>query len=57
MDTDKNGKVSKEEFMNFMQAEFDYADKNKDGQLDPTELKNMVYHMNHPSMGLPRVRK
>jgi hypothetical protein len=57
MDTDKNGKVSKEEFMSFMQAEFDFADKNKDGELDPTELKNMVYHMNHPSMGLPRVRK
>ncbi len=57
MDTDKNGKVSKEEFMGFMQAEFDFADKNKDGELDPTELKYMVYRLNHPSAGPPKVRK
>ncbi|MGA2861816.1 MAG: hypothetical protein ABSF31_08640 [Steroidobacteraceae bacterium] len=48
MDTDKNGKVSKDEFMKFMEAEFDYADKNKDGQLDPIELKSLVYKMSHP---------
>jgi hypothetical protein len=57
MDTDKNGKVSREEFMNFMQAEFEFADKNKDGELDPAELKTMVRRMNHPYfMGSPRVR-
>lgn len=57
MDTDKNGKVSKEEFMNFMQAEFEFADKNKDGELDPVELKGMVQRMNHPYFkGSPRVR-
>src|SRR5580658_7710486 len=38
MDTDKNGKVSKQEFMNFMEAEFARLDKNKDGQLDVKEL-------------------
>jgi hypothetical protein len=27
MDTDKNGQVSKEEFMRFRAAEFDYADR------------------------------
>jgi len=48
MDTDKNGKVSKDEFLKFMDAEFDYADANKDGQLDPTELKRLVYKMEHP---------
>ena len=48
MDTDKNGKVSKEEFMKFMEAEFDYADKSKDGQLDPNELKQLVFKVNHP---------
>lgn len=38
MDTDKNGKVSRQEFMNFMAAEFDRLDKNKDGQLNVKEL-------------------
>ena len=38
MDTDKNGKVSKQEFMNFMEAEFNRLDKNKDGELDVKEL-------------------
>ena len=57
MDTDKNGKVSKAEFMRFMEAEFDFADKNKDGELDPTELKNLVHRMSHPSSGIPKVRK
>ena len=57
MDTDKNGKVSKEEFMRFMEAEFDFADKNKDGELDPAEMKKFVFRMNHPSTTTPRVRK
>lgn len=38
MDKDNNGKVSKQEFMNFMDAEFDRLDINKDGQLDVNEL-------------------
>jgi Ca2+-binding EF-hand superfamily protein len=38
MDTDKNGKVSKQEFMKFMEAEFDRLDKDKSGELDPKEL-------------------
>ena len=37
-DTNKNGKVSKREFMAFMEAEFDHLDKNKDGELDVREL-------------------
>jgi Ca2+-binding EF-hand superfamily protein len=48
MDTDKNGKVSKEEFLKFMEAEFDYADKRKNGQLDPNELKHLLYQVNYP---------
>lgn len=38
MDTDKNGKISKDEWMKFMAAEFDRLDTNKDGELDVTEI-------------------
>jgi EF hand len=38
MDTDKNGKVSKKEFMDFISAEFDRLDTDKSGELDPKEL-------------------
>ena len=38
MDADKNGKISKQEWMNFMAAEFDRLDKDKSGELDPKEL-------------------
>lgn len=39
MDTDKNGKISKQEWMNFMSAEFDRLDTDKSGELDPKELQ------------------
>ncbi len=38
MDTDKNGKISKQEYMKFMEAEFDRLDKDKSGELDAKEL-------------------
>ena len=38
MDTDKNGKVSKQEFLRFMEAEFDRLDTGKTGQLNVKEL-------------------
>jgi Ca2+-binding EF-hand superfamily protein len=38
MDTNKSGKVSKEEWMNFMEAEFDRLDTDHKGQLDVKEL-------------------
>ncbi len=38
MDTDKSGRVSKEEFMSFMAKVFDQLDTNHDGQLDVKEL-------------------
>ena len=38
METDPSGKVSKAEFMKFMEAEFDRLDKDKSGELDPKEL-------------------
>jgi hypothetical protein len=37
VDTDKNGKVSKKEFMNFMEEEVDPLDTNHDGELDVKE--------------------
>jgi EF hand domain-containing protein len=38
MDTDKNGKISKQEWMRFMEAEFDRLDKNESGELDVKEI-------------------
>ena len=38
MDQDRQGKVSKEEFMKFMAAEFDRLDKKNEGKLDVKEL-------------------
>jgi hypothetical protein len=38
MDTDNHGKVSRQEFMSFMEAEFDRLDKKKEGKLDVKEL-------------------
>ena len=38
MDRDQSGKVSKQEFMSFMEAEFERMDINKDGELDVKEL-------------------
>jgi Ca2+-binding EF-hand superfamily protein len=39
MDQDKNGKVSEQEFMRFMKAEFKRLDKDQSGELDVKELK------------------
>ncbi len=38
MDTNRNGKISKQEWMDFMAAEFDRLDIHKSGELDPREL-------------------
>jgi Ca2+-binding EF-hand superfamily protein len=38
MDTDKNGKISKREWMAFMEAEFDRLDKDRSGELDIKEI-------------------
>jgi hypothetical protein len=39
MDTDKNGKISRAEYMAFMAAEFARLDINHDGELDLKELE------------------
>jgi hypothetical protein len=38
MDADKNGKISKHEWMKYMEAEFDRLDKDKTRELDAKEL-------------------
>jgi len=38
MDTDRNGMVSRAEFMRFMEAEFNRLDIDHNGELDPAEL-------------------
>ena len=47
MDTDKNGKVSKKEWMKFMEAEFDRLDEDKKGELDPQELMRSKLRISH----------
>jgi EF hand len=41
MDQDRDGGVSKEEFLNYMAAEFDRLDTDKNGKLDADELKKL----------------
>lgn len=44
MDTDKSGKISKQQWMAFMEAEFDRLDAEKKGELDQTAIKqSMTY--------------
>lgn len=43
-DLDKDGKISKEEFMKHHEAVFDKKDTNKDGFLDDTEMHRMKDH-------------
>lgn len=38
-DTDKDGKVSKEEFLRPTEAQFDHMDRDKNGVLDAAEVK------------------
>jgi hypothetical protein len=38
MNTDMRGMISKQEFMKFMEAEFDRLDRNKKGELNAKEL-------------------
>jgi EF hand len=38
MDADHNGRVSKEEFMQFMSSEFDRLDRDRSGELTSQEI-------------------
>jgi uncharacterized membrane protein YdfJ with MMPL/SSD domain len=50
MDTNKSGKVSKEEWMKFMEGEFDRLDTDHKGQLDVKELTQSRVRV-RPSVG------
>ena len=50
MDTNKSGRVSREEWMKFMEAEFDRLDADHRGQLDVKELTQSRVRM-HPYVG------
>jgi hypothetical protein len=47
MDQDQNGKVSRQEFMNFMKAEFERLDKDESEELDVKELKASQIRVSH----------
>jgi len=47
MDTDKNGKISKQEYMTFMEAEFSRLDTNHNGELDVKELTTSKLRVSH----------
>jgi hypothetical protein len=51
MDRDQNGKVSRQEFMSFMESEFERLDVNKDGELD---VKELVHTRLTPHVGTHR---
>jgi EF-hand domain pair len=51
MDTDKNGKISKAEYMKFMEAEFDRLDKDKSGELDAKELTQSLVRPSRGAVG------
>jgi Ca2+-binding EF-hand superfamily protein len=48
MDTDKSGKISKREWMNFMEAEFNRLDKDGNGELDLNELRQSGVWVKRP---------
>ena len=41
-DTDRNGKISKKDFMNLMEAVFDRLDKDKKGGPDPRQFRQSL---------------
>lgn len=45
MEPDQNGKVTKAQFMGFMEAEFDRLDLNRDGTIDLKEFGQAHYYV------------
>lgn len=51
MDADGNGKISKREWLNFMEAEFNKLDRDGNGELDRKELAQSRLLAKHSSSG------
>jgi predicted nucleotidyltransferase len=51
MDTNKDGKVSKEEWMGFMEREFDRLDTNHDGFVDVKDMEKSQFQVRHGAVG------
>jgi Ca2+-binding EF-hand superfamily protein len=49
LDADKNGRISKQEWMAFMEAEFNKLDKDGNGELDQKELMEARLSVRHGS--------
>jgi Ca2+-binding EF-hand superfamily protein len=47
-------KVSKDEFIRLVEAEFDLADENRDGQLDVREFEHLLRSLSRPQKRLRR---
>ena len=47
MEPDKKGKISKQEYMKFMEAEFERLDMDKNGELDVKKLTQSSVTANH----------
>ncbi|HVI10544.1 MAG TPA: hypothetical protein VND65_19805 [Candidatus Binatia bacterium] len=47
MDADHNGKITKHEWMSFMEAEFNKLDRNGNGELDARELSQSALSARH----------
>jgi hypothetical protein len=47
MDTDKNGKISKQQWIKFMEAEFHRLDVEKTGEIDLKQLLQSTVSVGH----------
>ena len=47
MDTDERGKISKQEWMAFVESEFDRLDLEKKGELDQSAIRQSMAYVPH----------
>jgi hypothetical protein len=54
MDTNKDGKITKQEWMKFMEAEFDRLDKPKTGVIDTKEIAQSRLRVSPPARSVSK---